>query len=195
MPLLTDTELVERHRKGDVTAFNLLIGRYTGPLYRFTLRLSGDPSIAEDLAQETCVKAWRKLSSFQADRSFKSWIFTIARNTAFDYLKKKKAIPFSAMDEQSQLEEPFQDRIEDQRPLPTELLERSDRAQVVEQALQTLPPHTRTILLLHEGENLTFQEIADTVQEPLNTVKSRYRRALMSLRTSLEHLLGEIAPK
>jgi len=195
MPLPTDTELVERHRQGDVVAFNILITRYTSPLYRFILRLSGEPAVAEDLVQETCVKAWRKLSSFQADRSFKSWIFTIARNTTFDYLKKKKAIPFSALDEQSPIEESFQDRIEDIRPLPPELIERADRAQIIEQALQTLPARTRTILLLHEGEDLTFQEIAETVKEPLNTVKSRYRRALITLRTTVERLLGGSAPK
>lgn len=195
MPLLTDTELVERHLKGDIRAFNVLLTRYTGPLYRFVLRLCGETNVAEDLVQETCFKAWRKLSSFQAERSFKSWIFTIARNTTFDYLKKKKAIPFSTIDQQSQIEEPFQDGIEDERPLPPELLERSDRAQVLEHALRELPEKTRTILLLHEGEDLTFQEIAETVKEPLNTVKSRYRRAILSLRTSVERLLGESAPK
>ncbi len=195
MPLLTDAELVERHLKGDPQAFNALLTRYTGPLYRFVLRLCGESTIAEDLVQETCVKAWRKLSSFQAERSFKSWIFTIARNTTFDYLKKKKAIPFSTLDEQSPIEEAFQDRIEDERPLPPELLERDDRAQLLETALKELPEKTRTILLLHEGEDLTFQEIAETVHEPLNTVKSRYRRALLSLRTIVDRLLGESAPK
>ena len=195
MPLLTDAELVERHLKGDPQAFNALLTRYTGPLYRFVLRLCGESTIAEDLVQETCVKAWRKLSSFQAERSFKSWIITIARNTTFDYLKKKKAIPFSTLDEQSPIEEAFQDRIEDERPLPPELLERDDRAQLLETALKELPEKTRTILLLHEGEDLTFQEIAETVHEPLNTVKSRYRRALLSLRTIVDRLLGESAPK
>ncbi len=195
MPLLTDTELVARHLKGDPQAFNTLLTRYTGPLYRFILRLSGEPAVAEDLVQETCLKAWRKLSSFQAERSFKSWIFTIARNTAFDYLKKKKAIPFSTLNDQSILEEPFQDRIEDERPLPPELLERADRADLLEQALRELPEKTRTILLLHEGEDLTFQEIADSVREPLNTVKSRYRRALIALKEIVGRLVEPPAPK
>ncbi len=195
MPLLTDTELVERHLKGDPLAFNTPLTRYVGPLYRFVVRLCGEPSIAEDLVQDTCLKAWKKLSSFQTERSFKSWIFTIARNTTLDYVKKKKAIPFSALNEQSLLEDSFEDRIEDPRPLPPELLERTDRAELLETALQALPEKARTVLLLHEGEELTFQEIAETVQEPLNTVKSRYRRALLALRTSIERLLGASAPK
>lgn len=195
MPLLTDSELVEHHLGGDPDAFQALLSRYTGPLYRFVLRLCGDAALAEDLVQESFIKAWKNLPSFETQRSFKSWIFTIARNTAFDALKKKKAIPFSVLDEQSAMEDSFQDHIEDDRPLPPELLEHKDRALLIEKALQELPVQTRTILLLHEAEDLTFQEIAETVQEPLNTVKSRYRRALPTLRAIVERLMGESAPK
>lgn len=189
MAELTDNDLVHAHLQGDRTALNTLLSRYTGPLYRFVLRVCGDSANAEDIVQETCVKAWRKLSSFQLDRSFKTWIFTIARNTTFDYLKKKKAIPFSSMNEQSILEEAFEDQIEDDRPLPPELLERADRAQLLEVALKDLPERSRAVLLLHEGEDMTFQEIAETVKEPLNTVKSRYRRALLTLRSSINRLV------
>lgn len=183
----SDADLVERHLAGDGRALNDLLGRYVSPLYRFVLRLCGDTSQAEDIVQETCLKAWRKLSSFQTNRSFKTWIFTIARNTTFDYLKKKKAIPFSTLDEQSSIDEVFEDQIEDDRPLPPELLEHQDRAQLLNEAVKQLPEKSRTILQLHEGEDMTFQEIAETLSEPLNTVKSRYRRALKSLRDLLEH--------
>lgn len=189
MPEQTDNELIQAYTKGDTQALSLLLSRYTGPLYRFVVRLCGDGATAEDLVQETCLKAWRKLSSFQKDRSFKTWIFTIARNTTFDYLKKKKAIPFSTLNEQSMIEEAFEDQIEDDRPLPPELLERTDRAQLLEVALKELPEQSRTVILLHEGQDMTFQEISETVNEPLNTVKSRYRRALLSLRTALGRLL------
>ncbi len=190
MAELTDTDLVQRCLQGDTEALNTLLSRYTGPLYRFILRICGDNTIAEDLVQESCVKAWKKLSSFQTERSFKTWIFTIARNTTFDYLKKKKAIPFSALNEQSIIEESFEEQIEDDRPLAPELLERADRAELMETALKELPERSRTILLLHEGEDMTFQEIAETIKEPLNTVKSRYRRALIALRTSIGRLLN-----
>lgn len=185
----TDKDLVQAHFDGNKTALHTLFSRYTGPLYRFVGRLCGNAADAEDLVQDTCVKAWRKLSSFQSDRSFKAWIFTIARNTVFDHLKKKKAVPFSNMDEQSLTEETFEEGIEDDRPLPPALIERADRAKLLESALQELPERSRTVILLHEGEELTFQEIAEIVQEPLNTVKSRYRRALQTLRASLERLL------
>lgn len=181
----SDADLIRQHLAGDGQALNDLLGRYISPLYRFVLRLCGDVSQAEDIVQETCLKAWRKLSSFETNRSFKTWIFTIARNTTFDYLKKKKAIPFSTLDEQSSIDEVFEDQIEDDRPLPTELLDRQDRAQILNKAVQQLPEKSRTILQLHEGEDMTFQEIAETLAEPLNTVKSRYRRALKALRDLL----------
>lgn len=181
----SDNDLVREYLGGNTQALNELLSRYIAPLYRFILRVTGDAAQAEDIVQESCLKAWRKLSSFQTERSFKTWIFTIARNTAFDYLKKKKAIPFSALDDQSELDEPFQERIEDDRPLASELLEREDSAKLLDVALQELPTKSRTVVLLHEGEDMTFQEISETVQEPLNTVKSRYRRALLTLRTIL----------
>lgn len=185
----TDTDLVQQYLQGNSEALNTLLSRYTRPLYRFILRICGDSMVTEDLVQESCVKAWKKLSSFQTTRSFKTWIFTIARNTTFDYLKKKKAIPFSALNEQSTIDDSFQEQIEDDRPLAPELLERADLAELMETALRELPERSRTILLLHEGEDMTFQEIAETIEEPLNTVKSRYRRALIALRTSLGRLL------
>ena len=187
---LSDQDLVERARRGDVSALNSLIKRYIGPLYRFVLRVCGEPAAAEDIVQETCLKIWRKLNTFQPERSFKAWAFTIARNTAFDYLKKRRAIPFSQIDEHSGLEEPFHDRIEDERPLPPELIERKDQGELIDQALSELSEKSRSVIILHESEDLTFQEIAQLINEPSNTVKSRYRRALLSLRGKIERLLS-----
>lgn len=185
----TDNDLVHAHLQGNHTALNTLLSRYTGPLYRFVVRVSGDAANAEDIVQETCLKAWRKLSSFHTDRSFKTWIFTIARNSTFDFLKKKKAIPFSSMNEQSLSKEAFEDQIVDKRPLSPELIERADRTELLEIALKELPEHSRTVILLHAGEDMTFQEIAETTKEPLNTVKSRYRRALITLRGAISRLM------
>lgn len=189
MEQLTDVELVQMTLKGQTRGLDELVRRYLNPLYRFVLRLCGDTTTAEDLVQDSFLKAWRKLGSFQQDRSFKTWLFTIARNTTFDYLKKKKSIPFSSLDEQPD-EEAFVDQIEDDKPLVTELLERKVQTDIVEAGLAELPLPSRTVILLHDGEDMTFQEIADTTKESLNTVKSRYRRAIILLRKRLEGLLS-----
>ena len=187
MTALTDEELVFRHRAGDLDAFPVLVSRYVNPLYRFLLHVCGDPEQAKDLTQVTCLKAWKHIRTFQVHRCFKTWVFTIARNTAMDFLKKKKAIPFSHMNEDAIEGEPtFEENIEDANPLPSILLERAESALHVDRALQRISEHHRTVLLLHEGENMTFQEIAETLCEPLNTIKSRYRRALILLRHLLE---------
>ncbi len=189
MSVRSDQDLVRASRKGDYRALDELFSRYTDGLYRFVLRMCHEATAAEDIVQDSCVKAWQKLASFQDDRNFKPWLFAIARNTTLDYLKKKRAVAFSDLDAPSDADEGFEERIEDLRPLPLELLERQDEKALLEQALQTIPLTSRTTLLLHEGEDLTFQEIAKILEEPLDTVKSRYRRALIKLRSSLKDLL------
>lgn len=181
---LSDIELIERYHQGDEQALVFLVKRYFSSIFRFLARMIGDRAMAEDLTQEAFVKAWRSLSDFDIHKSFKAWLFSIARNTAIDYLRKKQALPFSSLEEEETGF--FTETIADDRPLPTTLLERADLQQALDQALtRYLSPVARSIILLHETEGLTFQDIADTLQEPLNTVKSRYRRALLILQTRL----------
>lgn len=181
---LSDIELVQRYRKRDEAALVFLVRRYFTSIFRFLARMIGDQAMAEDLTQETFVKVWKSLSYFDLHKSFKAWLFSIARNTAIDYLRKKQTLPFSSLEGEDDAS--FTETIADERPLPTLILERADLQQALDQALTThLSPVARSIVLLHETEGLTFQEIADTLQEPLNTVKSRYRRALLTLQTHL----------
>jgi RNA polymerase sigma-70 factor (ECF subfamily) len=142
-----------------------------------------DRAIAEDLTQETFIKAWKSLSRFDAMKAFKPWLFSIARNTAIDYVRKKQPFSFSSLEDEE--DQAFTDSVTDPRPLPSSLLEHKDLGNQLAQALTHLSPVARSIVLMHETEDLTFQEIADALNEPLNTVKSRYRRALLLLQTKL----------
>ncbi|CAN5754166.1 sigma-70 family RNA polymerase sigma factor [soil metagenome] len=180
----TDEELIQEYWQGDEKAFERLVERYLKSLYGFLFRLSGSADEATDLTQETFLKAWKNIRGFDSDRSFKTWIFAIARNTAFDYLRKKKLLLFSALDTET---DTFESSLEDTAPLPEELFARSESVEQLEKALACLSPHYRSIVLLHDMDGLTFEAIAEIEGKPMNTIKSQYRRALLQMRGFLSH--------
>lgn len=162
----------------------MLIRQYLKPLYTFLFRLLGNAQDAEDVAQEVFVKVWRSLKTFDQKKSFKTWAFSIAKNSAIDHLRKKKAIPFSAFETEDG-NNALTDVLADPAPLPPELLEKADAAKMLSDAMATLSPNSRMVLLLRYNDHFTFREIGQSLGEPLHTVKSRHRRAILQLRTRL----------
>ncbi len=181
---LSDQQLVENYFKGDEKSLEILIGRYLKPIYNFTYRYVGNAQEAEDITQEVFVRTWRNLKKFDKERSFKTWIFSIAKNASIDFLKKKRAVSFAEF-ENERGENILAETISDSSPLPNELLERKDLMGTLAKAIGKLLPKYRKTLLLRHNDNLTFREISETTGEPLNTVKSRYRRGLMMLKKLL----------
>lgn len=171
------------YRAGDENALGWLVRRYVGPVHRFLTRMVGDARMAEDLAQETFIKAWRHLNRFDENKPFLPWLLTIAQRTAIDELRKKHALPFSILEDEALPD--LGATIADTQPLPDVWLARKETAAVLEEELLRLPPRTRAILLMHETEDLTFEAIAELMKEPMNTVKSRYRRAILALKKQL----------
>jgi RNA polymerase sigma-70 factor, ECF subfamily len=179
----TDAELIRAYAGGDEGAFEQLVLRYSGPVYRFAFRLVRNGRDAEDVAQETFVKVWRNLNRFDETKSFKAWIFAIAKNSAIDLVRKKEPLVFAELEHDGPEEgDHFAYDVEDERPLPDEVVARMQDAEALDRALAELPPTARAVILMHDGEGLTFQEIADAVREPMNTVKSRYRRGIERLK-------------
>ena len=183
-----ETTLIEESLAGDGKAFEELLSPYLQPMYSFVLSLTHDVLMAEDVTQDTCIKIWKHLTRFDSEKSFKTWIFAIAKNTAFDALKKKRDLPFSAFSqgEDDEVEEPWSERIADESPLPDELLARADAAQFLERKLRMLPEGFRRILSLRYRDDFSLSEIAEILGEPYNTVKSRHGRALSGLRRVFE---------
>lgn len=177
----TDEELARDSAKGDSEAFDILMKRYLAHVYNFLRRYGGDTD-AEDLTQETFFKAWKNIKRFKTGASFKTWLFTIARNTAFDKLRKKKPMLFSdaESDKGLSIEETIQNP-----ELLEDIFSKAEDAELLEKELLTLSPDDRAILLLHYREEMTFEEIAVVLKKPMNTVKSRHRRALLALRGRL----------
>lgn len=184
----SDSELVLLYRDdGNEAAMTTLVNRYVTLVFNLIVRLVGDRREAEDLTQETFMKMWKALSRFDTEKNFKTWIFAIARNTAIDYLRKKKPVLFSRLNsENEEGETRFEDNLADDAMLADEVFDRKQSASVLEKAMQTLSLDERVIIILHESDEMTFEEIADVMSKPMNTIKSRYRRALQKLRGIIE---------
>lgn len=180
----SDQELIAAYLDGDRQSLDVLVGRYFRAIYGFVVRFAGNAEDAEDITQETFVKAWRHLKRFDRERNFKTWLFAIAKNTALDFVKKKKAVPFSAF-ENDEGENPLLESLADISPLPHEMLERKEAGTVIKKVLENLSPKQRLGLVLRFNDDLTFRAIAERLAEPLHTVKSRNRRALTLLKKIL----------
>jgi RNA polymerase sigma-70 factor, ECF subfamily len=175
-----DKKLIEEFLAGKQEAFEVLLDRYLKPVYNFSYQLVRDATISEDLTQETFVKAWKNIKRFDKNRSFKTWVFTIAKNTTYDYFKKKKTIPFSSFvdeDGNNKLE-----NLSDNNILLDEILERKNIAKEMEEKLKEIPEKYRIILTLHYREDFSLQEISEILGKPYNTIKSGHQRALKKMR-------------
>lgn len=180
----SDQQLVADYLTGDEKALELLVRRYLKPVYGFVYRYAGGAVDAEDITQEVFVKVWRNMKKFDREKSFKTWIFSIAKNTALDFLKKKKVIMFSEFENEAG-ENAILETLTDPAPLADELFARADLKATLARALERLSPKYRMALSLYYNNNLNFREIGESLGEPLNTVKSRHRRALAILRSLL----------
>ncbi len=180
----SDAQLVAAYLKGEEAAFTALVNRHLKAVYGFVLRRSGDRATAEDVSQEAFVKAWRNLRRFDRKKKFLTWILAIANNSLLDSLKKKKPVPFTYLESEDGGTD-FADTLRDESPLPPELFERKDLAEAVNRAMARLAPEQEeTVRLYHQG-GLTFSEISQVMGKGLDTVKTRYYRALAKLRQIL----------
>lgn len=176
----TDEQLVGAYLAGEESAFSVLIDRYMRPLYGFVFQMVQNDAVTEDVIQETFIKAWKHVRRFDQKKSFKTWIFTIAKNTTFDFLKKKKALPFSWF--QNEEGGNVLENISDESVHPEEILDREATTLELKEKLALLSPAYRTLLHLHYQLGFSLHETAVILSEPYNTIKSRHIRALQSLK-------------
>jgi len=179
----TDEEIIVSYKNGEQEALRILIHRYTTPLYNFVARLVGQRN-ASDIVQEIFIKVWKNIRRFNPTKaSFKTWIFTIARNSTTDFLRKKRFLLFSDIGTKNEENiNSFAENIEAEDLLPDEALQKLEDAQFLNKTLGKLRPDYREVLVLHYQEEMTFEEIGKILDKPLNTVKSQHRRALLELR-------------
>ena len=170
---LDDHECVARARRGEGKAFSELVARYQDKVYRFLLRLTGSPGDAMDLTQDAFLRAYQNLDRWRPDALFRTWLFRIARNLAFDRLRRDKIVEFVALDEQ--------DDTPDHAAGPEQALATAQRVRLLESALTRLSPEHREIILLREIEGMSYDDIAAVLDLHPGTVKSRLARARAAL--------------
>jgi len=183
---MDDAELARKAQDGDEAAIEALVKRYLPQVLRLSTRLAGDTMLAEDIAQEAFVKAWRNLKRYDTGKPFAPWMLAITRNAALDHLRKRRAVPFSALSPKDDDEGlAFADTLASDEPLPEEVLARAQSDQTVAAALAQLPERDRTVLTLRYEDELSFEDIGGVMAAPMNTVKSWHRRAQARLRALL----------
>lgn len=192
----SDAKLLARLRQGSSQAFEELIDVYQGPVFGFVYRLLEDPSDAPDVAQEVFLKVYRKLGDFRGECSLKTWIYRIAireasnrRRWFFRHRNREKA-----MDGEGEQDGFFWERLKDQGDTPFEALHRREQREIIAQGLRSMDERLRVALVLRDIEGLSYNEIAETLQISLGTVKSRILRGREALKQRLRRQTPELAP-
>jgi RNA polymerase sigma-70 factor (ECF subfamily) len=177
---------VAQLRRGDLDALSALITRYQNRLYRFLLRLVHDKSEAEDLFQQTWVHVAEKIRHFDSSRNFDAWLFTVARNLAIDHLRRVRPSSLDQPVSEDESQGTAVDRLVANDPAPLDRVLANERATRLGTALDELPIVYREVMTLRFEEEMKIEEIAQVLNIPLSTVKSRLRRSLEQMRRSLE---------
>lgn len=186
----TDQELVERVQQGDKKAFDLLVRKYQYKLVKLIARYVHDPSEVLDVAQEAFIKAYRALPKFRGDSAFYTWLYRIAINTAKNYVVAQGRRPPDT-DVDAEEAEQFEGAAElKENASPESLLLRDEIEKTVFEAIEQLPEDLRTAITLRELEGLSYEEIAEAMDCPVGTVRSRIFRAREAIDKKLKPLLG-----
>ncbi len=180
----TDEELVALSIGGDLDSFNQLVLRWERPIYALAYRVLGREEDARDVAQETFLRAFRALKGFKGQSKFSSWLYRIALNLCRDWIRRERRAPVSQVPEgidiaelagAAEVGESIEDRVA-----------RQELGRVVGRVMSALPEEQRTAIILKEYHGLTFQEIAELLNCPLSTVKTRLYQGLTVLRRQLQ---------
>jgi len=188
----TDEELVALAQAGDLDCFNQLVSRWERPIYALAYRTLGREEEARDVVQEAFLRAFRGLRGFRGQAKFSSWLYRITLNLCRDWIRRERRAPVVQLPEGV---DPIE--VADERVAPAESVEdlvaRKELSEAVAKALVELPEDQRVAILLKEYHGLTFQEIADQLDCPLSTVKTRLYQGLSVLRRRLERRQSEEA--
>ncbi|MBK8288531.1 MAG: RNA polymerase sigma factor RpoE [Cellvibrionales bacterium] len=183
-----DEQLVAKVQSGDRRSFDLLVLKYQHKVMGLVRRFVKDPTEAEDVAQEAFIKAYRAINTFRGDSAFYTWLYRIAVNTAKNTLDARKRRPGSDLDIEDAEDFAFSDslRIDEN---PENLLAGEDMHRIVEETLAGLPEELRKALMLREFDGLSYEEIAQMMDCPIGTVRSRIFRAREAIDIAIRPLL------
>jgi len=184
--IYTDEELIARFQKGDEQAYVELVNRYRDRLLNFAYRFVNDEEQAEDVVQDTLLKLFTHRHYYRNIAKFSTWIYTIAGNLAKTELRKRKRHKVTNLSQMGRQEQEYE--------LPATEAETGQKVdghyagKQIQQAIQMLPLHFRTVIILRDIQELSYEEISNIVDVPLGTVKSRINRARLQLQKALKDL-------
>jgi RNA polymerase sigma-70 factor (ECF subfamily) len=170
-----DSSLVQETLAGSQASFQLLVERYQDRLFALVRHYTKDPALIEDIVQETFLKAFRRLESFQHESSFYTWIYRIAVNTVLDVMKRRGRSPVTAVEDPELATGPA--AVDARVMAPDARLQREEIARITHAVLTELPEIFRTVLVMREFEEMAYQDIADVLGISIGTVESRLFRA------------------
>ncbi|MHB1295681.1 MAG: sigma-70 family RNA polymerase sigma factor [Anaerolineae bacterium] len=171
---------VQLAQKGDQQAFARLVDAYQTPIYNLAYRMLGNPTEAEDAAQETFLRAYTRLETYDPSRKFSSWILSIASHHCVDRLRRRRGNWVS-------MEEIMASRwVPDDKPKPEEQLVQRDQRTMIRGMLEQLPPQYRIVIVLRYWNDLSYEEIAEMTDSTVSAVKSRLHRARLVMATQIE---------
>lgn len=185
---LSDEELVRRAQSNDDRAFGELVGRYETKVYSLGMKMLRNPEDAEDVLQDTFLRAYRGLKSFQGNSTFSTWIYRITANSALMRLRKKQ-LPTVSIEDADEREAPI--NIADWAPGPVEQLLNRETREAMEDAIGALPAEFRQVFVLRDVEGMSNAEVAEVLDLSVAAVKSRLHRARLKVRNRLVHFFND----
>src|SRR5580704_13434378 len=184
-----ERKLIERCKNGDRQAFDTLIRAYEKRVYNLAYRLCGHYDEANDISVDAFMRVYQALKLFRGDANFSTWLFRIVTNVYLDRRKRSRNKQHLSLEEYIELEENSVARqIEDPAPTPGMAAEEHERHDILQRAIAALPDYQRAMIVLYHTEGLAYDEIAEVLNLPIGTVKSRLNRARLTLREKLEPL-------
>jgi len=188
---MTDTQLITHILDGDQSRFNSLVWRWEKPIYNFVLRYLGNKELAREVSQKVFIRVYKNLNKLRDPTRFSSWIYQIASNLCKDEIKRMNHRDFISLDLIQENNENEGHRLpnelqESEHFQPDTKLNQKQVSNIVQKALQQLPEEQRIVIIMKEYQGLKFKEIAEALNQPLNTVKSRMYYGLNGLRKIFE---------
>ena len=182
----TDEELLLRFKAGQTESFGQLVRRYERELYGYLRRYLGDEALAEDVFQNTFLQVYQKLDQYETGRPVRPWLYTIATHQAIDALRRAGRRPVVSLDQTRETDvngatRSLLDMVEARQSDPMEQMEAEERRERVRAGIAELPEHLRSTVILAYFQGLKYREIADILEIPVGTVKSRLHAALLKL--------------
>jgi len=181
---MDEASLIAAAQQGRVDAFNELVLTYQQQVYNLAYRIMSDPASAADATQDAFISAYQSIARFRGG-SFKSYLMRIVSNRCYDELRRRKRRPATSFEDFGDVDEEANPALTDGHERPEEHVERQEMARVIQAGIKTLPPDQRVTLVLSDVQGFSYQEIAESMDVSLGTVKSRLARARGKLRDYL----------